>query len=67
MARPDEAAAAKAANPKAPSIKDKVEISVIGDPPASRPTRGNRAGSNDDKIAAALQAGVKDALADLFG
>jgi hypothetical protein len=32
-----------------------------------RPTRGNRAGANDDKIAAALQAGVKNALADIFG
>jgi hypothetical protein len=69
MARPDEAAAAKAANPEAPSLKDKGVFSVVADPPATRPTRANddRPRTNDDKIAAALQAGVKNALADIFG
>ena len=50
--------------PDSPAARATPPAATRGEP---RPTRGNRAGSNDDKIAAALQAGVKDALADLFG
>jgi large subunit ribosomal protein L11 len=66
--------------PKRSPFGDKVSFTVVGDPPEDKPARGARGASRaaaaatsastaekDAKIAAALQAGVKDALSDLFG
>lgn len=61
--------------PKRSPFGDKVSFTVVGDPPADKPARGARGTSRsaastaekDAKIAAALQAGVKGALTDLFG
>jgi hypothetical protein len=61
--------------PKRSPFGDKVSFTVVGDPPAEKPARGARGATastastaeKDAKIAAALQAGVKDALSDLFG